>query len=57
MTIKQIQHLLAYLGYYTAAVDGIWGSQSADLALLDGGPAPPQGRALGCPTSEPQSSF
>ena len=29
MTIKQIQHLLAYLGYYTASVDGIWGSQSA----------------------------
>ena len=29
MTVKQIQHLLAYLGYYTAAVDGIWGSLSA----------------------------
>jgi peptidoglycan hydrolase-like protein with peptidoglycan-binding domain len=29
MTIKQIQHLLAYLGYYTGAVDGIWGTQSA----------------------------
>ena len=28
MTTKQIQHLLAYLGYYTAEVDGIWGSQS-----------------------------
>ena len=32
MTVKQIQHLLAYLGYYTAAVDGIWGSQSAAAA-------------------------
>ena len=32
MTIKQIQHLLAYLGYYNAAVDGIWGSQSAAAA-------------------------
>lgn len=30
MTVKQIQHLLAYLGYYTAAVDGIWGRQSAN---------------------------
>ena len=29
MTIKQIQYLLGYLGYYTAAVDGIWGSQSS----------------------------
>ncbi len=33
MTIKQIQHLLAYLGYYSGAVDGIWGRQSADAAL------------------------
>ena len=32
MTIKQIQHLLAYLGYYTGAVDGIWGNQSAAAA-------------------------
>ena len=32
MTIKQIQYLLAYLGYYTAEVDGIWGSQSASAA-------------------------
>lgn len=32
MTTKQIQHLLAYLGYYTASVDGIWGSQSAAAA-------------------------
>ena len=28
MTVSQIQHLLAYLGYYTSHVDGIWGSQS-----------------------------
>lgn len=28
MTIKQRQHLLAYLGYYMGAVDGIWGRQS-----------------------------
>lgn len=32
MTTKQIQHLLAYLGYYTAVVDGIWGAQSAAAA-------------------------
>ena len=28
MTAKQKQHLLAYLGYYTGIVDGIWGQQS-----------------------------
>lgn len=28
MTIKQKQHLLAYLGYYDGTVDGIWGDQS-----------------------------
>lgn len=28
MTIKQKQCLLAYLGYYTGSVDGIWGNQS-----------------------------
>lgn len=28
MDNKQKQHLLAYLGYYTLAVDGIWGSGS-----------------------------
>lgn len=28
MTVKQRQHLLAYLGYYTAPVDGIWGPGS-----------------------------
>lgn len=32
MTVKQIQHLLAYLGYYTASVDGIWGSLSSSAA-------------------------
>ena len=29
MNTKQIQHLLAYLGYYGIAVDGVWGVQSA----------------------------
>lgn len=28
MTLKQKQCLLAYLGYYTGAVDGIWGDMS-----------------------------
>ena len=28
MTIRQRQHLLAYLGYYVGAVDGDWGSGS-----------------------------
>ena len=28
MTIKQKQHLLAYLGYYVGNVDGIWGTLS-----------------------------
>lgn len=28
MTDKQKQHLLGYLGFYTGAVDGIWGEQS-----------------------------
>ena len=28
MTIEQKQHLLAYLGYYTLVVDGIWGNGS-----------------------------
>ena len=28
MTIKQKQHLLAYLGYYVGNVDGVWGSGS-----------------------------
>ena len=29
MNTKQIQHLLAYLGYYGIVVDGVWGVQSA----------------------------
>ena len=29
VTVKQIQHLLAFLGYYTASVDGIAGAQTA----------------------------
>lgn len=28
MTVKQKQHLLAYLGYYPEPVDGIWGEKS-----------------------------
>jgi len=32
MTIKQVQHLLGYLGYYNGAVDGIWGRQSKAAA-------------------------
>lgn len=28
MTVRQRQHLLAYLGYYIGAIDGIWGSGS-----------------------------
>ena len=30
MTVKQQQCLLAYLGYYTGAVDGIWGNQTQE---------------------------
>lgn len=30
MTNKQKQHLLAFLGYYTGTIDGIWGKQSQD---------------------------
>lgn len=33
MTITQIQHLLAYLGFYQSPVDGIWGEQSKEAAL------------------------
>ena len=35
MTIKQTQHLLGYLGYYTGIPDGIWGrlSEKATLAF------------------------
>lgn len=28
MTVKQIQHLLAYLGYYVGDIDGVWGAGS-----------------------------
>ncbi len=30
MTVRQCQHLLAYLGYYSGGIDGIWGSQSQE---------------------------
>ena len=30
MTVKQKQHLLGYLGYYTGAADGIFGAQSME---------------------------
>ena len=33
MTQKQKQHLLAYLGFYSGAVDGIWGAASRQAAL------------------------
>lgn len=33
MTIKQRQHLLAYLGYYEGNVDGDWGSISRDACI------------------------
>lgn len=33
MTWKQKQYLLGYLGYYTGAVDGIWGSGSRSAAV------------------------
>lgn len=32
MTVKQRQHLLAYLGYYVGPVDGDWGSGSREAA-------------------------
>lgn len=28
MTVKQKQHLLAYLGFYTGTIDGVWGQLS-----------------------------
>ena len=34
MTLKQIQCLLAYLGYYTIQIDGIWG-QVSEQAVRD----------------------
>lgn len=32
MTVKQTQHLLAYLGYYTGTIDGQWGARSRRAA-------------------------
>ena len=32
MTVRQVQYLLGYLGYYEGAVDGIWGPQSSGAA-------------------------
>lgn len=32
MTYRQMQLLLAYLGYYTGAIDGIWGSGSQEAS-------------------------
>lgn len=49
MTVKQKQHLLAYLGYYQGNVDGIWGAQSqsaADRFLKDFGPTEKLEKAL-----------
>lgn len=56
MTIEQIQHLLAYLGYYPGPIDGIWGptSESACVAFqgefggigVDGIPGPETQKAL-----------
>lgn len=33
MTIKQKQCLLYYLGYYTGAIDGLWGDKSREATL------------------------
>lgn len=33
MTIKQRQHLLAYLGFYHGAVTGVWDEESKVAAL------------------------
>jgi hypothetical protein len=33
LTAKQKQHLLAYLGYYVGAVDGIWGTLSKTACM------------------------
>lgn len=32
MTVKQAQHLLAYLGHYRGSIDGIWGPLSSGAA-------------------------
>ena len=33
MTLKQKQALLAYLGYYSGAIDGIWGEKSQRASI------------------------
>lgn len=33
MTVKQIQHLLAYLGFYTGSIDGEWGLLSKTACM------------------------
>lgn len=33
MTVKQVQHLLGYLGYYSGIPDGIWGRLSEEAAV------------------------
>ena len=33
MTLRQRQHLLAYLGYYSGTVDGVWGPLSIQAAM------------------------
>lgn len=45
MTIKQKQCLLAYLGYYIGAIDGVWGtlSQIATKAFQMDFGLPPDG--------------
>ena len=56
MTVKQIQHLLAYLGYYTMKVDGISGPGTTEAVrnfqkdfggiAVDGVPGPATQKAL-----------
>lgn len=55
MTIKQKQCLLAYLGYYTGAIDGLWGDQSRQATenfqrdfgiTADGDPGPETQKAM-----------
>ena len=62
MTTTQIQHLLGYLGYYSAAVDGAWGAQSsggcrrfqAEHGLTaDGVPGPATQRQLLAAVADP----
>lgn len=56
MTVKQVQCLLAYLGYYEGALDGIWGPLSRTAGegfqrdfgglKIDGIPGPQTAKAL-----------